>query len=137
MQLLHVNRFLQPVLNLAHCRDTGGLVFSDFQNHETLLGADDVGHLVLLHPKRQVFELFGQLSAFESLAKVAALRGRSTIGILLGDFFKTCSSTNLLQQVFGFRLGGVNFLLIVPGLFGGNQNFAELYLLLAFQIVLM
>src|SRR5206468_8153971 len=75
--------------------------------------------------------------AFESLTQVTALGRGCTIRIFLSDLFKTCSGANLLQQVLGLGLGGSDLLLVITGLFGGNQNFAKLYLLLAFHIRLV
>src|SRR5260370_896782 len=112
----------------------------DFQDDETLLGADDVGHISGIHGEGLVLELRRQHAALE-VAQVAALGGGGAIGRTLGHLIKLCSTLDVGQQIVGFLLGSGqlvggrrNFLLLL-GIVGahmgcgGNQDLAQADLL--------
>ena len=128
LQLLHVDGVLHTRFDLAKGRYAGLLVLGHLQNHETLLGADDVGNVASFHRESFIFEFLGECATIE-VSQVATLRCAGAVRIFFCDVLKFSALANLSEQIVGFglrhsypllfgrRIRGVLFL-------SRNQNFA-------------
>src|SRR5215467_6348618 len=104
LKFLRIDLLLDLLLDIFECWYAGAPMRIDFQDDESLPGANHICVVSRLQAEGLVLKLLGQLAALE-VAEESALRRRWTIRALLCHVFELAALLELVEEVVGLLLG--------------------------------